>query len=175
MRIELVVGEIDVGDGRPDPERGKNEPRPPAEVDRGPLGHHRDNCYRQPLEDGHLRKCRFPPCGFVGRPASRGRGPSRGRSGRAPGRASTNRRDQAGPWARRTPSGRDGCRPRSPSPRTGATPSRAPSSPPAGGAGSAQQTSSTRQKSSASPTRRWLGSRRPRRIPTPPTRPITSP
>ncbi len=62
---------------------------------------------------------------------------ARGRSSRAPGRAHTSRRDQAALSARRTPSGRDGCRPRSRSPRIGATPDRAPSSPPAGGAGSA--------------------------------------
>ena len=62
---------------------------------------------------------------------------SHGRSGHGPGRANTNRRDQAAPWARRTPSGRAGCRPRSRSPRIGATPGRGPSSPPAVGAESA--------------------------------------
>ena len=102
-------------------------------------------------------------------PAPRGRGPSRGRSGHGPGRARTSRQDPAAPWARRTPSGRGGCRPRPASPRIGATPGPGPSSPPAGAAGSAggpprPARSRARRRPGGVP-----GSRRPSRIPTPPT------
>ena len=110
-----------------------------------------------------------------GRPALRGRGPSHGKSGHAPDRAHTNRRDQEDPSARRTPSERDGFRPRSAvtSYWSHARPGTFISARRRRRVG--RRTSSTRQKSSASPTRRWSGSRRPRRIPTPPTRRSTRP
>ena len=63
MRIELVVGEIDVGIRRPDPEQQEDESRPPAEVDREPLGHHRGGPFRDPaplLEDDRVGRALCP-------------------------------------------------------------------------------------------------------------------